>query len=268
MSLFNLNLPEIMTFFAVLVRFSILMSVLPFVGDRLVPMLVKILLGLVLTLSLFPILVSSGQIHPSEAEIWGKSTNGIVTTIGLEVLFGLVLGFTARLIFDGITMGANLIGNFVGFGAATSFDPHQESQTEIIAQIQTTIAMLLFLTLDGHHLMLRASLESYRIVGLGKAVLGSSVSQRLIGMSGEVLKVGLQIAAPIAISMFSVNIVFGILSKAMPQLNIFVLSFALSAFVGFVVLFLCMPDLQEMMSVILSRIFDWMQSVAIAMSKG
>ena len=55
----------------------------------------------------------------------------------------------------------------MGFSTASTYDPHQESQTQVVAQIQMAIAMLLFLALDGHHLMLRASLESYRIVGVG-----------------------------------------------------------------------------------------------------
>jgi flagellar biosynthetic protein FliR len=267
MSLFNFKVEELITFFAVLVRYSVLFSVLPFIGDRSIPSPIKITLALVTSIALYPALVRSGQINPSEAYIWGISTGGIIGTVSLEVLFALTLGFTARLVFEGISFGANLVGNFMGFAAASTYDPHQESQTQVIAQFQMAIAMLVFLALDGHHLMLKASLDSYRIVGLGKAAFDSSLSQRLAKITSEVFIFGIQVAAPVAISLFSVNLVFGMISKAMPQLNIFMLSFAVTAIIGFVVMFLSLPEFQGSMSVLFARMFEHMQLIMLAMVK-
>ena len=268
MSLFNFNILEMFSFFAVLVRFTVLCSVLPFLGDRMIPAPLKILLGLSLTVVLFPILVSTKQVVPADAADWSRSVGGIVGTIGLEVLVALALGFTARLLFDGITMGANLVGAFMGFGAASTYDPHQESQTEVIAQIQTALAMLIFVTLDGHHLMLRASIDSYSIVGVGKAQFGEHFSHRLIQLSAEVFRFGLQISAPILISLFAVNGIFGIISRALPQLNILVLSFSVSASVGLIVMFLSMSAFQETVGKIFGEMGGWMRSVLIALGSG
>ncbi len=261
MSLFNFSPEELMTFFAVLVRYSTLFSVLPFIGDRAIPAPIKILLAFTVTLALFPALVSSQQISVQTATKWSATSSGIAFTIVLETLFGLILGYTARLVFEGISLGANLVGNFMGFASASSYDPHQESQTQIIAQLQTAIAMLVFLALDGHHLMLRASLDSYRVIGMGKMGFTAAFSQRLIHLSGEVFYFGIQVAAPVAISLFSVNVVFGILSKAMPQLNIFMLSFAITALVGFFVMLINLTDFQGSASAILNRIGDFMESI-------
>ncbi len=266
MSLFNFNTDEILTFFAVLVRFTVLFSVLPFIGDRFVPSSVKVLLGLAVSFALFPSLVASGQIKPQDADVWGSSASGIIGVIALETLFSLALGFTARLVFEGISFGANLVGTFMGFASASMYDPHQESQSEVVAQIQTSLAMLIFLALDGHHLMLRASLESYRIVGLGRAQFLAPFSHRLIQMTGEVFKFGLQISAPVAISLFAVNVVFGMISKAMPQLNILILSFAITASIGFIVMFLSMPEFNNVITKILGGIGDWMVSIMLALS--
>jgi flagellar biosynthetic protein FliR len=267
-SFFNFNVEEMLSFFAVLVRFSILFAVLPFVGDRVVPAPVKVLLALAVSIALFPALVATGRVKPVEAAFWGSSASGIIGTVALEVMVGLLLGFVAKLIFDGISFGANLVGNFMGFASASVFDPHQESQTEVIAQIQTTVAMLIFLALDGHHLMLRASLDSYRIVGLGRASFGASVGQRLIQMTGETLRFGIQIAAPVAVAIFSVNITFGVLSKAMPQLNIFMLSFAITSIVGFVVMFLSVPEFQGEVGILYGKMWDWLQEMLRALASG
>jgi flagellar biosynthetic protein FliR len=256
---------ELLTFFAVLVRYSVLIAIMPFVGDRLIPMQVKVLLALTVTIALFPTLVVQGQIHPGDAAVWGATTSGIAGTIACEVMCGLLLGFTAKLLFESVSFGANLMGNFMGFGSASTYDPHQESQSQVVAQIQMAIAMLIFLALDGHHMMLRASFDSYRWVGLGKAAFGAVASQRLIDLTGQVIRFGLQLSAPVAISMFAVNVAFGVIAKAMPQLNILVLSFAVTALVGLFVMFISVPEFQGVVGAVLARMGDWMEGMAMAL---
>lgn len=266
MSLFNFRIEELLSFFGVLVRYSTLFAVLPLVGDRSTPAMIKILFGLVTSIALFPALISSGAIHSSDALVWGQTASGIISTVVLEALFGFVMGYTARLVFDGVSMGANLMGNFMGFASASVYDPHQESQTEVVAQIQTTLAMLIFLALDGHHLMLKASLDSYRMVGMGRAGLNAALSYRLVQMSTEVFKFGVQLAAPVAVALFSVNVVFGVLAKSMPQLNILVLSFSVSALVGFIVMFLGAPGFVEQTGDLVTKIQTWMEAAMRAMA--
>jgi len=270
MSLFNFNQEELLSFFAVLIRYSVLFAILPFVGDKSVPGPTKILLALATTIALFPALVSNGGVKPGDAMVWGASASGIISTITLEILFALALGFVARIIFDAILMGGNLVGNFMGFSIASTYDAHQESQTQVVAQVQMTLAMLIFLVLDGHHLMLRAALDSYRVVGVGSLNigLGTAFVTKLIELSGNVIRFGLEIAAPVAISLFAVNVAFGVLAKAMPQLNILVLSFAASGLIGLGVLFLSLPEFQGLVGNYLSQIGDWMEAVTVLMAKG
>ncbi len=266
MSLFNFNIDEVVSFFVVLVRFSVLLSVLPFFGDKMVPMPIRVLLSLSISIVLFPVLVAGKYIHIRDASVWGSSAGGLIGTIALETFFGLVLGFTARLAFDGISFGANLVGNFMGFSSASMYDPHQESQSEVVAQLQTTLAMLIFLMLDGHHLLLKAAMDSYKIVGIGGMGFYTSVIHRITQMTAEVITLGMQIAAPVAVSMFAVNVVFGILSKALPQLNVFMLSFAVCALIGFLVLYLSLDNFQAVVRGVFEKMGDsmWivMQSIA------
>jgi len=274
MPLFNFSQEELLSFFAVLVRYSVLFSVLPFVGDRHVPNSVKVLLSLSVTLALFPALVSSGEVKPGEALIWGAQAGSIAGTIAMEVIIALVLGFTARMIFESINFGANLVGNFMGFAAASSYDPHQESQSQIIAQLQMAIAMLIFLAIDGHHLMLRAALDSYQWAGIGgRGVFGQiqfnpAFSQKLVEVTGQVFKFGIQIAAPVAICIFAVNVAFGVVAKAMPQLNILVLSFAVTTLLGFAALFMSLPEFTGAVSNLFGRMDDWMMIMMKSLATG
>lgn len=264
--LFQYSPEEFFTFFAVLIRVSVMLAVLPIFGDKVIPAPVKVLLSLAVTFVIFPGLVKQGFIRPGDAAIWAATTWGIVLTIGQEVLVGLTLGYTAKLVFDAIQIGSNLISNMMGFAMASVYDPHHETQTTVVAEIQVAIAMLAFLALDGHHLLLHGALDSYRFCGIGEAGLNSVVQARLIELTGTVLKFGIQLGAPITLVMFAVNVAFGVFSKTMPQMNVLVISLGISAFAGIVVLMLTTGEFQTVASNVMGRTEDWMQGMLIAMA--
>jgi flagellar biosynthetic protein FliR len=265
MSLFNFDEPMMLSFFAVLVRYGTLVAVLPLTGDKMVPAPAKVLLALTATIAIFPALMSSGQVKPGDALIWGATAGGIVRTVGMEALFGAALGYTSRLAFDAISFGSNLTGTFMGFAMASAYDPHHENQTQVVAEIQMALAMLVFLALDGHHAMLRASLASYDVVGLGQAGFGDLLGRRLTEITSLVIRFGIQLAAPVAVSIFAVNVAFGVMAKAMPQLNVLVLSFAVTSLVGLAVMFFGMPEFQGASAEVLARMVDWIEAVKAAL---
>lgn len=229
------------TFFAVFLRFSVLLAVLPFFGEKNIPVPVKILLSLAISLLVFPVILSTGKVNPNDALVWSASASGIVFTVALEVIFALAIGYTAKVIFMAIQLGANAAGTFMGFASAAQFDPFQESQSIVVARVMTSLAMLIFMVIDGHHILLFAALKSFEIVGIGQVVIGGLFNQSLMTFTGEMIRIGFQIAGPIAFSMFLVNIVYGVFAKSIPQMNILVLSFSISAFVGMFVLFFSIP---------------------------
>ena len=236
MSYFQWDQNELLSFFAVLVRFGTMIAVFPVVGEKNIPATGKVLFSLAISLCCFPFLMSSGQVDPSAASIWGASVSGIAGTVVLEALCGVALGYSARLLFMAIQIAGDIIGTFMGFAAASSFDPTQDSQSQLVTKLKTTLGMLIFLSLDGHLVMFRSGLESYQTIPLGGMNLGRTFSMKLMEDSARMIVVGLQLAAPMAISIFSVNVVYGIMAKAMPQLNVLVLSFSVSALIGLFVL--------------------------------
>jgi flagellar biosynthetic protein FliR len=265
-NLFQFSPEEIYTFFAVLIRVSVLIAVLPIFGDKMIPGPVKILLSLAITAAIFPGLIKQGFVRSGDAAIWAASTWGIIRTIGQEALVALALGYTAKLVFDAIQIGSNIVSNMMGFSMASVYDPHHETQTTVIAEIQVAIAMLAFLALDGHHLLLHGALDSYRFCGIGEAGVNSLIQGRLIEMTGTVFKFGVQLGAPITLVMFAVNVAFGVFSKSMPQMNVLVLSLGISAFAGMIVLMLTAPEFQTVAANVMSRTEDWMQGMLVAMA--
>jgi flagellar biosynthetic protein FliR len=267
MSLFNFSPTELLTFFAILVRISTLMAVMPFFGDKGVPGSVKVLLSLALSIMLFPTLIARGWVDPMRAAVWSQTASSLIGAVCTEAAFGLVLGFIVKIMFDSIQMGADVIGTLMGLSSANQFDPFQETQTQVISHFQLTLAMLLFLALDGHHIMLQAIAESFRVVEIGAANLTSGdLAQHLITLTGQTLKTGIQIAAPMIITMFGVNIIYGILAKSMPQMNVLVVSFSISAIVGLAVMFLSLDSFHDVASGIFSHVGDEMLDAMRAMA--
>ncbi len=233
---------EMMTFFALLTRLSVMLAVFPIFGHMVIPVPVKVLLGLSLSVMLFPVLVTSAVIVPAHAAVWADSVSGIAGVIAREVIFGLALGFCVRLVMDAVQIGGDIISNFMGFSAAHTYDPQHETTTPVVAQVLNTLALLLFLTMDGHLILIQAAAASFKIVPIGEAAFHGAFANTLLDIASDTFKIGIQIGAPIAISIFAVNIVYAILSKAIPQLNVLVLSFAVSAGLGLFVLMVSMPE--------------------------
>lgn len=240
-----IGLGEIFSFFIVLVRVGIVLAVLPFFGDRTIFSFIKVLLSLSLAVVFYPLLKMQGFIRPDEALVWSGTTWGNIKTVGSEVLCGLAIGFSARIFFDSIQMAGSIIGTFMGFASANMYDPHQEIQVQVIEKFYTTLGMMLFLALNGHHYMLKAIAESYRHIGVGAAQFNGPVSEFLISITAHSLKFGFQMAAPLAVAYFGINIFYGVMAKAMPQFNILVLSFSVSTAVGLIVMFLSLPEFAD-----------------------
>jgi flagellar biosynthetic protein FliR len=265
---FSFNQLDALSFFGVLTRTSILVSVLPFYGDRTIPGPIKILLALALSMLLFPVLVAQGRIVPEDAINWASTTYGLASTVLSEVAVGLVLGFTGKIIFDSIQMGSELMGNFMGFAMATQYDPHAETQTEVVSKFHMALAMLLFLVVDGHHMLLQAALESYRFIGLGEATLLGGLQGDLLSLSSQALRIALQLAAPMALSLFAVNVVYGVLSKAAPQMNILVLSLGISVMIGLFVMLVSLPGFFDLTRGMFVRMSEAVQTVTLSMAGG
>ena len=266
MNLFQFSPEEMMTFFAVLVRYSILFALLPVVGDKSVPSTVKILLALATTICLYPALVKSGVVRPGDAMVWSATAGGIIRTVVSEAFVGLLLGYVSKFAFEAITMGGNYMGAQMGFAMATVYDPQQESHTVVIAEIHYALAMLAFLALDGHIMILKTALQSYDLVGIGSGTFGELASTRLIELGGSLIRFAIQISAPIAIVMFLVNIVFGVFSRAMPQMNVLVLSFAVTTALGLVVMFMTLPEFMTVSVNLIGKTEDWMQGMLAALA--
>lgn len=247
---------ELLCFFMVLMRMSTLLILLPIFGDRTVPGPVKILLSLSFSAILFPILKSNGAINVSDAMEWSGTTGKLLLTVMSEILVGLTVGFASQLVFHSIQVAGDFISQFMGLSMASMYDPHMENQTMIMGQLMSALAMLTFLSLDGHHILFRAMIETFNLIPQGHFVINDAFRTSIVNMVGNTVLFGLQLSAPMATCMLLVNIVYGIVGKALPQLNILTLSMASSVMIGGFVLLVTYPGIQSGMASLFQTHFE------------
>lgn len=235
MGLYGFSEAEIVLFFASLVRVSCLFFVLPIFGDNTVPPLVRIFLAFTVNLIVFPVAKASGA-----APLISSDMDLVVLSVK-EAVVGFTIGFTAKLFFEGLSFAFGHMGTQMGFNMASVYDHQSESNVPVISQMIMIFAMLIFLAMDGHHLFLRALVQSYDAVPLGGLVFSKAVAAYVLETSSQVFWIAVKLSAPMALMIFLINCAFGIISKAVPQINVLVVSFTVNILAGFLVITLTMP---------------------------
>jgi len=123
----------------------------------------------------------------------------------------------------------------MGFAAANIFDPQNQSQTSLVSQLQNIIAILIFITIDAHHIFIRAIVESFHMLPPGKLDFTGEAIPYLLEMAGNIFVLGAKISAPILAVLLLSGLVLGLMARIFPQLNVFLLSFPVNiglAFIG------------------------------------
>ena len=161
-----------------------------------------------------------------------------------QVLVGLALGFAARLLFTVFEIAGEFIGLQMGFSFAGFFDPHGGTESAVGSWLHT-VAMMLFLSLDGHLLLIDTLVATFRTVPIAADPFGALALVRLDQLGGEVFRMALTLALPPTMLMLFVNLVLGFTSRIAPQLNIFAVGFPVTLLAGLIALALGAQHLSE-----------------------
>ncbi|MFD2171343.1 flagellar biosynthetic protein FliR [Tumebacillus lipolyticus] len=229
------NYVEVFTL--VLVRVSSFFFLTPFFGARNIPMQVKIGLALVLALLLTPALAVSeaGQLYA------GMGFAELLLIILKEFMVGVALAMVAAFIFAAIQVGGMFIDMQIGFVMANVFDPLTGASAPITGQFKYALAILLFLGLDGHHGLLAALLQSYEFLPLGAFTLSDNLLSVLMATFTMMFLLGFKIAIPIVAALFLTDLGLAILSRAVPQMNVFVIGMPAKILIGSAMIVIAMP---------------------------
>lgn len=221
-------------FLLVFVRMTGLFVVAPIFGRRNIPVYFKI--GFSFFVSL--ILVNTTVLQTVQ---YDDNLLGYALLIMKEFLIGLSMGYVAYLTYTAIYIAGEIIDMQIGFGVVNVLDPISNIQVPITSNIYFIISMLLFLIMDGHHMLIRALFDSFSSLPLGKAVFNAEIPDSVLGIFGTVLATGVRIAAPIVATVLIVDIALGTISRMVPQMNIFVIGMPLKIIIGLIVITITIP---------------------------
>ena len=236
-------------------RIASLLMVMPIIGTQLVPTRVRLYLALAITVVIVPTL-------PPMPEVDALNLRSLLL-IGQEVLIGAMFGFMLQLFFHVYTVIGQILSIQMGIGLAAMVDPANGISVPVLGQLLTMLTTLLFLAMNGHLVVFEVIAESFVTLPVGSGMLVGHYWE-LVGKLSWVLGAGLLISLPVVTALLVVNLAFGVMTRAAPQLNIFSVGFPLTLTFGLVVVWIGMADTlnqyQNLSSVALAMLRDLAQA--------
>lgn len=254
------TLEYIDVFLLVLVRVTALFIISPIFGRKNMPTILKIGFGMMLAIIITPMLGNRSFIEQ-------QHILQFALLVFNEFCIGLILGFVSYMAFSSLYIAGQIIDMQIGFGMVSVLDPQSNTQVPIIANFYFIISMLMFLAIDGHHMLISSIFYSYEILPIGSGAVSSILLNNIIKIFGDMFIIGFKIAAPIVAAIFITDVALGILARTVPQMNVFVVGMPLKIIIGVGVLMGTVALFPVLMDVIVNGMYQDMEAVLKDMVK-
>jgi flagellar biosynthetic protein FliR len=225
---------ELMKLVFIFFRIIGVLVVCPIFGDRAVPSIVKVGLSVFISIMIYSVVPVGGP----DISFSGYS---IVLLILKEMLLGITIGLVVLFMFVGIQFGGEIVGFQMGLWLAETIDPNFGVETPVISHFQYLFAIMLFLSVNGHHIILKALKESFILLPLGRLTFSGGLYEEVIGMGGSIFRIGIQMAAPIIGVLLLISISMGLIARIIPELDILMIEVPLKIGIGLLFLAWALP---------------------------
>jgi len=226
MEILNLfNPDEFRIYLLVLVRISLVLFMMPIFASRMIPALVKTGFAMVISLLLYTVVDVDPALFPDTLV-----DTGILLLA--EGMIGLTLGLCVRLFFGSVQLAGQIIGFQMGFSMINVVDPQSGANVSIMEQLAYWSTLLIFLALNGHHIMLLALIESFDLVKPGFFIFRQVMMVKVLGLGAQMFVLAIKIGSPVIAALLFTSAAFGLTAKFSPQMNIMIVAFPLKIFVG------------------------------------
>jgi flagellar biosynthesis protein FliR len=224
----------------VMARVGALFFTAPLLGGTLVPIRVKSLLSLAIAVLLLPVV---RPLMPEQLPVDGR----FILMLAQELAAGATIGFACTCIFEGIRAGGELINRYAGFTAAENFDPESGIGEGPIGDMLLIGIVMVFFATDAHHFLIATVASSFSAIPVGAWSMEPRLLQLAADGTGQCMAVACMISFPVLAVILLVTVAEGVLTKAVPQINILFMSFALKILVSLLVLYAGMPAIVAFM---------------------
>ncbi len=245
-------------FLFILFRVAAFLVAIPLIGGAGVPVMVKMLLVLSMSFVLFQTL----SFAPPPTDL---NLVSLAAALLGEVLIGLIMGMAANLLFSAIEMGSEIVGIQMGLGSANLFDPVSNKQASLIARLQSLVAMLIFLAMNGHYIVLESMMKSFEVLPSFGFYPSGPLIQYIMRLAGEMFLLGLKVAIPVIVALLMANVTIGIFARVIPQLNVLLFSFPVTITLGLLMLGFSLPILSGILTQEISGLKTVFQNLLMGM---
>ncbi len=214
-------------FLLILVRVSVILFLFPVFSSSMLPSLAKAGLAFILTLILYPVL----QVDPAQ---FPRQPSDVIILLVVEFFIGMVLALGVRLFFGAIELAGQIIGFQMGFSIINVIDPQTGTHVSIMGRIGNLVVLLVFLLINGHHLLISALVESFAVIPFGMLRLQGGFFTQLIDLSAHMFVLSIKIASPAMVALLFTSAAFGLSAKFAPQMNILIAAFPVKIVVGLI----------------------------------
>lgn len=239
----------------VLFRLAGIFLFAPVLGSAAIPARVKVFLAVGLSFCVYPMLLGrhaepllAGDVFSGRWVIWS-----LPIMIAAEALIGLVIGFAAGLPLMGMQMAGQVSDQQMGMGIGGIFNPDMDEELGVLGQFYYLMAMMLFVIMGGHRVLLATLVGSFESVPLGGFRIDRSVVELLLGLMGTAFELALRVSAPLLCLVFLETVALGFIARTVPQLNILSVGFALRILIGVTVLIGALSSKSEAYVSVLGR---------------
>ncbi len=212
-------------------RVGTMVMLLPGVGEMNFPSRVRLAIALVLTAIVLPL-------HQKAYAVDLTALAPVIVMVFQEIMIGAVLGLTARLAISALQVAGSVVAQQLGLGFVTAIDPTQNQQGLLVGNFLTLLGVTLIFATDLHHLVIAALNDSYTIFQPGEMPLVGDVAQHVTRIVGTAFRIGIQLSAPFLVFGLLFNLGLGVLSRLMPQMQVFFIGLPLSIMLGLLLLLL------------------------------
>ena len=240
------------TFMLGFARIGTMVMLLPGLGELTISPRVRLTVALVLTAVILPL-------HRTDYHLDLNGFGPVLLLLGQELLVGAVLGLLVRITISALQVAGSVVAQQMGLGFVTAVDPTQGQQGAIVGNFLAVLGITLIFATDMHYLVIAALNDSYALFKPGEVPILGDVASVLSTSVSTAFRIGIQLSAPFLVFGLLFNLGLGVLSRLMPQMQVFFVGMPLSIMVGFLILVLV---LGAMMTTFLGSVEDVLHLLA------
>ena len=235
------------------IRISAMMLVAPVFSAQTVPVKVRVAAAIAITLVIIPVL-------PPLPKVDFISGEALLIAIH-QVLIGAIMGFALQLAFNLFVMAGHILAMQAGLGFSMMNSPQDGVQVTVVGQLYLMLATLLYLAMDGHLILIREVLNSFQILPIGLGGISPTGFWMLASWGSNMFLNAVMMVLPAITALLMVNVSFGVMSKASPQLNPFSIGFLITIILAFVIIYIALPTLVPYFEKIMTNIFQLIHDI-------